>query len=103
MNKLARYAVNSFNAKEKLNNKKNYIAAILRFQLPSSPLPLSRLPQHVTRRIEREACQVFSDPNPRGIIHLQQQTACCGLSLPSVWFSTPASLVNERRCNHQRQ
>lgn len=31
MNKLARYAVNSFNAKENLNNKKNYIAAILRF------------------------------------------------------------------------
>lgn len=31
MNKLARYAVNSFNAKEKLNNKKKYIAAILRF------------------------------------------------------------------------
>lgn len=93
MNKLARSAVNSFDAKQ----QQNQIAAILKFELPPSPLPLHRLPQHVTRRIQRAACQVLPDPNPRGILHLQQQTALCGLSVPSVWFSAPAILANERR------
>lgn len=95
MNKLARSTVNSFDAKQ----QQNQIAAILRFQLPPSPLPLCRLPQHVTR-IQRAACQVLPDPNPRGILHLQQQTARCGLSVPSAWFSAPAILANEQRCNH---